>query len=210
MNLLQEKYLKPEVIQSLWEKHLKDFAVPQKRVFGAPVWVTNPDTINLLGIRQNPEISFNDERIDNDILIIVENTSHGLAPRIWTLDCTMDPKSKDSEIAHLLCGVYESYCVGNHRHIPGRTALRQDMNKVLVSRTDKTGKVIKTESGIFGINIHDNGGFKNTSLGCTIIKGKEAYQQKYKPLLLRIKQSVVSYCVTTQEQIDTYLTQLGI
>jgi len=46
--------------------------------------------------------------------------------------------------------------------------------------------VLKTSLGHFGINIHDNGGFLNSSLGCVILESSQQYKTVFKPLLQRV------------------------
>lgn len=217
-------YYTPSVFRSLWEhlveKYKSEYFVDKDafangrpknwaRVYGDPVFRTEPDTINVLGIRYNHEISFNNDLTNNDNLIIWENTSSNQV-RLWRFPVTMDPKSKKVNIAHLVKGVYPSYRVGNHRQVPGRTALRQDDGVVLVARTDKKGEVFEVQTGKFGINIHDSGGFSNSSLGCTILANDDDYKNKYKPLLLRVKaQRNITYVVSDLDDVSEYLNRIN-
>ena len=71
---------KPDIFRVLWLK-LKDkyasenfshkgVTYPFKRISGNPAFPTEPNTITAIGIRNNEEISFNDELTDNDDLIV--------------------------------------------------------------------------------------------------------------------------------------------
>lgn len=213
-------YYTPQIFRLLWEK-LKDkysseyfihdgLKYQYKRMSGSPSFPTQPNTITLIGIRNNEEIAFNDELADNDDLIVYENTSSGEV-RLWRFPCTMDPKTKKNKIAHVVKGVWASYVVGNHRHQPGRTALRQDGNKIVVARTNKRGKVIKVEKGFFGINVHNKNGYFNSSLGCTILENDVNYDTKFKPILKRVKgQSPITYIVTDRADISNVLQTINV
>lgn len=173
----------------------------EKRVVGIPSWKTQVGNINVIGVRQNPEISFNEDVLHNDLLIISLNTEPERSD-IYLFSCTMDPKGRILKVAHLMEGVYASYnALRPHKWIPGRIAMVQDRDKVLVGRTDKEGKLIsiKPEKGFFGINIHDSGGYQNSSLGCTVLEPDNEgnnYQYKtfFKPILKQ-------YC-TNKREID--------
>lgn len=221
-NLLEfeGKYYTPEIFKVLWYHLLYKYSDAKskfefngkhfRRVYGNAKFSTEPDTINVIGIRGNKEICFNDTNVNNDNLIVYENTSSGQS-RLWRFNVTMDPKSKQNNIAHLLNGVYTSYRVRNHRWIPGRTALGQDENEVLVARTNSAGTIVKVETGYFGINVHDTGGFANYSLGCTILSNDENYKYKFKPLLERIKkQKPITYIVTDKYDVDIFLQRIEL
>lgn len=200
MLILNNRFFTQQNIKALWFKLYTKYLI-EKRTEGRPQFVTAPDTINVIGIRQNAEIAFNDEdNFNNDLLVVYENTSSGNV-RLWLFDCTMDPSRRRDNIAHLLKGAWGSYRVRNHRWIPGRTALCQDVAPVQIARTNSFGNVKIFTKGFFGINIHDSGGFRNSSLGCTVLASDEDYKTKFKPLLKRINQDTVTYLVTDADDV---------
>lgn len=161
--------------------------------------VIYPDAVNslvVIEIRCNVDISFNDEIRNNDLLYLFRfDESDRLTS--FHFDCTTDPCTTKNRIAHTARQIYRGN-VGNHKAINGRTCIRSDNGSgTWVRRTDTTGEVIPldpehsdAELGHYGINIHDNGGFANSSLGCTILAGGNylqpgPYRDIYKPLLLK-------------------------
>lgn len=157
--------------------------------YGNPEWLEDEGTINVIIIRNNEEIDFNNRLMNNDELIIFENRPNNNFRR-YDFKVTADPRSKKNGIAHLIEGAYESYSVGLHRNIIGRVCLRQTEGQVRIARTDTLGRLIGFYWGYFGINVHDSGGFLNSSLGCIVIAydKQSQYQTEFKPLLLSAKQ----------------------
>jgi len=207
MLILDHRFYTPDNFKTVWDV-LRVKYIRQGRYIGSTKWTDSPNTINVIGVRSNPEIAFNDQSTFNDdMLLIYENTSTG-GVRLYSLPCTMDPKARKKSIAHLLKGIYASYRVRPHRWILGRDALCQDVNKVNIARTDIKGNVIKKETDFFGINIHDSGGYRNSSLGCTILASNDDYKYKFRPLILRLKQPVITYLVTDLEDINQVLSSI--
>jgi len=168
--LREYKFFTSPVFHGVWRKYLT-IARDRDRVIGKPRLRLDEMSVNVMGIRNNQEIAFNDDQYCNDLLVIEQ--TQGISHLFYVFKVTMDPKAKRNKIAHLLEGVYASYKVRPHRWQPGRTAICQGPNDVLVGRTDITGKIIKTykkQKGIFGINIHDAAGYRNSSLGCTVLE----------------------------------------
>lgn len=176
-------------------------ASKEDRVVGDPVWRKDVGNINVIGVRQNPEIAFNEHVLHNDLLIISLNIEPEISD-IYLFSCTMDPKGRILKVAHLMEGVYASYnALRPHKWVPGRTAMVQDRDKVLVGRTNTHGDLIsiKPEKGFFGINIHDSGGYQNSSLGCTVLEpDSEENNYQYKTLF---KPILKDYC-TNKNSID--------
>ena len=194
---VNSRILNPNVFKMVW-LHLRKEYIAKGLVTGKPLFALAPNTINVMGIRSNSEISFNlGEEFNNDKLLIYENTSHG-SVRMWDFDVTMDPKDKKKEIAHLLKGIYATFVVRAHKWVKGRDALCSDIPPgVRFSRTDQYGNVTGTYTDRIGINIHNNNGFRNSSLGCTILADEDAFKTKFRPLILRCKnQSPITYLVT--------------
>jgi len=173
------------------------------RVIGDPIWRENLNEINVIGIRSNPEISFNlsGETYYNDLLLII---NYEIIPKIYFFSVTMDPRAKKKNIAHLLEGIYASYtALRPHKYVTGRTALVQDRGAVFVARTDNQGNVItaKPEKGFFGINVHDSGGYQNSSLGCTVLEPDSVennfqFVNIFKPILSGCSNKAkIDYCV---------------
>ena len=166
-------------------------------LYGNPQWYDQEGTINVIAIRKNDELDFNNRKRNNDILMVFENRPED-SFRYYEFPCTTDPcapitlrdfaRLKKGR-AHLCEGAYNSYTVRPHNWVRGRTALGQDINPVRVARSDNNGKFIKYDAGFFGINVHDAGRFWNSSLGCIIISYENEWQYKaeFKPLLERAK-----------------------
>lgn len=193
------------VFHEVWRKYHR-ICKDRGRVIGSPYLRLDDMSVNVMGIRNNQEIAFNDEEYCNDLLVIEQ--TQGTAHIFYVFDVTMDPKSKKNKIAHLLEGLYSSYRVRPHRWQPGRTAICQGPNDVFVARTDSTGKVLKTyvkQKGIFGINIHDAAGYRNSSLGCTVLepdsdKNKHHYKEHFKPLVESISnKDLIDYAVINKD-----------
>jgi hypothetical protein len=173
---------------SAWKNIINSFvpfARNEKAVYGNPGWLDEEGSINVIVIRENDENSYNDVIRNNDHLLIFENRPNETF-REYLYQVTADPSTNKAGIAHLCQGAYESYTVRPHRWIAGRTALCQDKGEVKIFRTDTKRRIIDFFWGYFGINLHDTGGFWNSSLGCVILALKAQYQE-FKQLLLRTK-----------------------
>jgi len=207
-------------LKSLFAKHLL-FSKENNRTSGIPKWHEEPGTLNVIGIRCNSETEFNFGKY-NDYLILIFNNASGSFDEV-ILEVTVDPCRNKEGIAHLRQGVWNSYKVRVHRNVSRyfdfigkkmkRWALCQDVNPVEIIRTNGDGKVMKTERGFFGINIHDNGGYADSSLGCTILKDdREDYFNKYLPYLidpddekyLCSNHSNITYCLINYSQLEKY------
>lgn len=191
-------FYNPEVIETIWRAYLVS-AEAKKRVIGKPQYRKELGNINVIGIRNNPEISFNDKEVYYNDWLIIEKIAEP-KNEIYLFKVTMDPRGRKQNIAHLLEGVYASYtALRPHKYVPGRTAIVQDRDSVLVARTLTDGKVsVKEHKGVFGINIHDSGGYQNSSLGCTVLESDSKennyqFEQVFKPLIKS---------VTNKESID--------
>lgn len=145
-------------------------------------WSTEDGTINVIVIRCNDIYITNDEKRNNDYLVIIENTPEGSMNYIF--NCTADPKYKRDGIANLCEQIYYGN-IRNHRWTFGRLAICQDFCEVYVIRFIK-GKPSE-ECGLFKINIHDNGSSYNSSLGCVIIATQQENKKYYQPLLSRVR-----------------------
>lgn len=175
-------------------EHCKTYKLP---VFGNPKWNDEEGTINVIAIRNNDELDFNNRVRNNDQLMVFENRPNDMF-RVYEFPCTTDPAtpitlrdflSKKRGRAHLCEGAYESYVVRPHNWVLGRTALGQDANPVQVARSDNKGQFVGFDTGFFGINVHDAGRFWNSSLGCIIIafENNLQYKSEFKPCLERAK-----------------------
>lgn len=185
----------------LWKDIVNRFiehcAIEKLPLIGNPKWNDEVGTINVIAIRNNPQISFNNRTRNNDELYVFENRPNEMF-RLYKFPCTTDPASPITLAdllrlkrgrAHLCEGAYESYVVRPHNWVRGRTALGQDANHVKVIRTDNKGAIEKFDTGYFGINVHDAGRFWNSSLGCIIISYENnwQYEAEFKPCLERAK-----------------------
>jgi len=193
----------------VWREYLK-FATDRNRVIGDPVLRFGEGEINVMGIRNNPEVSFNDEYNFYNDLLIIEHTIKA-SQEFYIFKATMDPKGKSNNIAHLLEGVYASYTsLRPHKYMPGRTAIVQDKDSVLVTRTNSNGDIIKGMSeheGLFGINIHDSGGYTNSSMGCTVLEKDSSennfhWEKFFKPLIKTITNKAdIDYIVINKDAV---------
>lgn len=198
---------------AVWNKYL-NLASKSYRVVGQPVWDRGVNTISVIGVRQNPEISFNlGYEYYNDLLILVHFRSADID--FYVFKCTMDPSRKKYGVAHLLEGVYNSYTASRpHMWMPGRVAIVQDKDVVHVGRTDENGKLLEVKShvGMLGINIHDAGGYQNSSLGCTVLEPDNIhnefhYQNVFKPLVKQISNKhSIDYMVINKNTVKALLT----
>lgn len=189
----------------------REWLVPEK--VEASVHFPNcDDGIAAFIFRCNQPIDFNNIRRNNDLLIIVQRKLLGF--KVYSMVCTADPYGPKDHIAHLSAQIYRANR-GLHRGIPGRICLRSDFGfGTWIQRTDSEGDVIDinpasdkftSAPGHFGINIHDTGGYYNSSLGCVII----AYNQDYlvfKSILENASNpSNVPVCVFDMEDLPEFL-----
>jgi len=202
--------------KKVWNLYIR-YCKALGRIVGDVSFKDEIGAINVMGIKRDPEVSFNlPGTFYNDILVVAKNTESGQDFYIYKV--TMDPKAKKNKIAHLLLGMYASYKVRPHRWISTRTAICQDRDAVLLARTDKEGNIINATpyKGFFGINLHDSDRYINTSLGCTVLErdsneNGNHYKQSYKPLLKSItnKDDIV-YAVTSLNVISKLVYALSL
>jgi len=140
------------------------------------------NAIMVFVIRCNERISFNDIERNNDLLVIAEYISEDNF-NVYTFNVTADPKSQNPNIAHLIEQIYTGN-IRPHRWIAGRQAICSDKG-CWYRRTDKKGSAYDPKFGQIGINIHDTGGYFNSSLGCVILESDSEYKNVFKPLLKR-------------------------
>lgn len=143
-------------------------------------YLSDKGAINIFIIRMNKLGVMNDQKRNNDYMVMVYNAYDGIEKYVF--DVTADPKTKRGGIASILPQVYKGN-IRNHRWIFGRTAVCQDNHPVWVWRYGTN----VTEKGFFGINIHDNGGAWNSSLGCTILADSDSYKENFKRVLDIVK-----------------------
>jgi len=145
-------------------------------------WDNRIGMINVIVIRCNEVYITNDLKRNNDFLIICENKIDTVTTYVF--NCTADPKYRRSKIANFMPQVYFAN-IRNHRQIPGRICLAQDLCKVWVKRFQ--GVKNWEDHGNFGINIHNSAGFFNSSLGCVILASEDDFIKEFRPLLKRCK-----------------------
>lgn len=168
-----------------------------ERVDSSIIYPEKKDSIIVFEIRCNDQISFNNEIRNNDLLFVIEIADDQQGIVLHQFDCTTDPCSPKYNIAHTARQIYRGN-VGDHHAIEERKCIRSDNGQgTWVRRTDGNGEVLPLNPkhsdavlGHYGINIHDNGGFANSSMGCTILAGPDfqhhgPYLDEYKPLLLK-------------------------
>lgn len=156
-----------------------------------------PGGINVFVIRMNSIYVTNDMKRNNDWMFIYQNEIPGKQKSYnYVFQVTADPKTRKYRIANILPQIYGGN-IRNHRWIFGRLAICQDNYKVWVRRFDKNEKDFVDEKGFFGINIHDNAGMFNSSLGCVILANQSSYSNMFFPLLKEIKsiQKIIPVCV---------------
>jgi len=211
-------------LKQLFTKHLT-WSQTNNRVSGSPKWLEEENTLNVIGIRCNDEIDINNKRY-NDFLVLVQNKSSDDVS-IVILDVTIDPATNKDGRAHLRQGMWNSYVVRPHAPsgndervfpINGRQkrwgiCQNQNSGEVEVARTDGNGNFVKSERGRFGINIHDSGGYVDSSIGCTVIKSDVSYESLFLPLIYDIdnnsyvpkNRNDLTYCVINQDRLKEYL-----
>lgn len=212
-------------VKALWAKHLL-WSKENNRISGNPKWFDEPGTVNVIGVRCNTEVDFNFGKY-NDYLILIVNNADGTYSQL-IIDVTVDPAKTKHGIAHLRQGVWNSYELRPHKWTSRyfnyiqktikRWALCQDLNNVEIVRTDGKGKIIETERGKFGINIHDNGGYADSSLGCTVLEHDKEYFEKYLAYLYDWKNEKVimanphnvSYCLMNFGSLEKYINEVVI
>jgi hypothetical protein len=208
-------------LKTLFAKHLL-WSKENNRIAGLPKWWDEPGTINIIGIRSNTEADFNFGKY-NDFLIVLINKTLDRYNQVL-MPVTVDPNRTKDGIAHLRQGVWNSYVVRPHkwasRTFPAigtiqRWAVCQDLNVVEVCRTDGKGKIKLTETGHFGINIHDNGGYVDSSIACTVIQKDSDYLEKFLPMLydldtekkVPVNHNNLTYCLINHVQLEAYLAK---
>jgi hypothetical protein len=142
-------------------------------------WDTRPETIHLIGIRQNQEIG-SQKRENDDLFILLIK---GMVFKFWGSTDPNPDVSERSEIPFLIEGQH-IYKFGWHKvsdEVKVYRALRPASNGVLVFR-DRTGdRALKDEDILEGldkkpnttINIHWSGmGGYNFSAGCQVMAGR--------------------------------------
>lgn len=146
---------------------------------------------NVIQIRCNDLFVTNDIQAYNDWMVTIDY-SEKVEGVVEVYAVTVDPKVRRDEIFNVLEQITRRH-VGYHKWSLSRIALRQDSGKLDYRTwgarfTRKAGQWIKREVlGFFTIHTHDNGGFGNSSLGCTILKSLDTYKRYFKPALTRLK-----------------------
>ena len=130
-------------------------------------------------IRCNEMYVTNDIIRNNDYLVLLQYLMDSISKYVFKV--TADPSIRRYNIANLCEQIYYGN-IRNHRWIAGRICIAQDKCPVRVRRYSDSRHYIE-EVGYFGINIHDNGGLWNSSLGCVILESKDSYNNFLKPLL---------------------------
>ena len=145
----------------------------------------------VIAVRCNETISFNNDIRNNDFVLLMQLADHDRGIKTYFFDCTTDPCGRKDKIAHLCEQIYNGN-IGFHHADPARICIRSDFGfGTWVNRTDGNGDVIDlntdgrftSEPGHFGINIHNNNGFYNSSLGCIILSNETEYKTAFKPVL---------------------------
>jgi len=148
------------------------------------VWLDRLGSINVIVVRNNELYVTNDMKRNNDFLVVIENKLETYTKYVF--ECTADPKMRKDNIANLLSQSYVGN-IRNHKWIFGRICIAQDNSNIWVGRFTRGIKDYKEYRGKFGINIHDNGGFFNSSLGCVVLAKQTDFYEEFSPLLKRVK-----------------------
>jgi hypothetical protein len=197
------------IFHQVWRNYL-NLAKDRGRVIGEPKLRLGDKEINVMGIRNNEEIAFNDKDTFYNDLLVIEQTERQ-AHLFYIFKVTMDPRGRLFKVSHLLEQVAASYtALRPHKYVPGRTALVQDRDNVIVARTDTKGNVItdyKEHKGFFGINVHDSAGYLNSSIGCTVLEPESEdndnqFKKHFKPLIESItNKEAVDYAVINKNAV---------
>lgn len=220
--------------KNIFNKHL-DWSIANNRVAGSPAWNDEEGILNVIGIRCNDERDFNYGKYNDYLVIILNRPDDNYRKDI--LKVTVDPAVPNApgvkNRAHLCQGVWNSYRIRPHagggvdaREFPKigyqkRWAICQYRDTedssgkkvVVVARTDSQGGFVNNDKGFFTINIHDSGGYRDSSIGCTVIQSDNDYVDNYLPYLYDIigKKIVpknnedLTYCLINQTQLEKYL-----
>ena len=166
---------------------------------------TGDGNIDCFTIRCNDYYVTNDMKRNNDYLVILEYLPEKVSK--YCFHVTADPKTRKWGIANLIEQIYYGN-IRNHHWTLGRDCIAQDNCKVWVRRYSNTTQYVEQE-GNFTINIHNNGGFFNSSLGCTILADDKDFISDYRPLLRRCtNRSYIPVCVIRDTLFEQYLNAL--
>lgn len=152
-------------------------------------WNDSPKGLNVLQIRFNDLFVTNNILRNNDWMVTVEGNTKVEAYRV-----TVDPKIRRNRIFNVRSQITLRH-IGYHHWNRNRICLRQDYSREYDYRT--WGRRYIKRNGIWTwydvlgnctIHTHDNGGFWNSSLGCTIIANMSTYKKYFKPALIRVKE----------------------
>jgi hypothetical protein len=175
--LLNVDYDKYEKVFELLKNEQKD-----TKYFKDISMKTEVGNINVFAIRCNDIGIANDQIRNNDFLVVLHYTDTQCVK--LCLSVTTDPKTHREYIANIYDPQLYFGNIRNHHWTPGRLCIAQDNCKVWVRRYyDKDPSHYIDREGNFTINIHDNGGFYNSSLGCVILADETDYHEEFYPLL---------------------------
>lgn len=141
--------------------------------------------------RFNETISFNDIIRNNDLLVLMKVIDNERGIKDNFFDVTSDPCGKKFRIAHLCEQIYRGN-VGFHRGDSNRPCIRSDNGfGTWYNRTDTESDIIDINpsdnytsiAGHIGINIHNNNGAYNSSLGCVILSSENDYRKIFVPFI---------------------------
>lgn len=141
------------------------------------------NTLSVFVIRCNDYYITNDMQRNNDFLILLYSTPSDKYEK-YVFDVTADPKTRRYGIANLMEQIYVGN-VRNHKWTLGRDCIAQDLCPVWVRRYTSNTNYYE-EKGHFGINIHNNGGLFNSSLGCVIFADDEDYFNYFRKIVRTI------------------------
>ena len=130
-------------------------------------------------IRCNDYYITNDMKRNNDYLVVIWYDANSVIK--YCFGVTADPKTRKKGIANIIEQVYFGN-IRNHWWTLGRDAICQDNCDVWVRRYTLLTDYYE-EKGRFHINIHNNAGAFNSSLGCTIFADDSEYFNHFRPLL---------------------------
>jgi hypothetical protein len=206
MELIQSDKVTYDVLKTFYSELCNNYFKPERIALINNEFIKFPSIENEIAvfpIRLNERLSFNNTEgeFNNDLLFIMQYKGDDNKVNKLFFNVTTDPKSKQLNIAHLVEQIYRGD-IGIHRGDSTRLCIRSDYG-TWFKRTDTLGNETVEEFGCIGLNIHDNHGAYNSSLGCVILESEQQYINVYKPMLKTVvNKKSIPVCVLNGDIFD--------